>query len=59
MVKYNELILLVHPLWNLIYMNQNNIEDIKRFLKTENGRIQLKSQITTYTNTINRLKRNP
>ena len=58
--KYNELILLVHPLWNLIYLNDNNIEDIKRFLKTEKGRIQLKSQITTYTNTIkNRLKRNP
>ncbi len=60
MVKYNELILCVHPLWNVIYDNNNTIEEIKKYLKTDAGRIQLKAQITTYINTIkNRLRKNP
>ena len=64
MEKYNELILLVHPLWNEVFDNTNSKiyhpRKVKLILNTEEKRIAIKTQITTYLNTVlTRLNKNP
>jgi len=68
MQKKNTLILLVHPLWNLFFENEklmyklknvNDTQEItpKDLLKEDYFRIELKNQVTTYTNTVKNLLR--
>jgi hypothetical protein len=58
MNKINTLVLLIHPLWNKLIFKEPNINDpikIYTLLKNPEFRASVKSQITTYANTIKNL----